>query len=76
VSAADGARPRLAVERLPRHAPGPNEIERSWRDPNRRHLARRTSRDALALDAAIRHAVQPLDRERRAAACAVVPKAA
>jgi len=69
-------RPWLAIEWLPRYAPELNDIERSWRDLKRHYLAHRTCRDADALDAAIHHAVQALNQERRAAACAVISKAA
>jgi transposase len=70
------ARPWLAVEWLPKYAPELNDIERSWRDLKRHYLAHRTFRDADALDVAIRQAVQALNRERRAAACAVISRAA
>ena len=69
-------RPWLAVEWPPRYAPELNGIERCWRDLKRHYLAHRTFRDADALDAAIHHAVQALNQERRAAACAVISKAA
>jgi transposase len=62
--------------RLPKHAPELHNIERPWRDLKRHYLAHRTFRDADDLDAAIHHAVRLLDRERRAVACAVSPKAA
>src|SRR3954451_17636842 len=70
------ARPGLTVEWLPKYAPELNDTERSWRDLKRHYLAHRTCRDADALDAAIRQAVQALNRERRAAACAVISRAA
>ena len=70
------ARPWLRVEWLPKYAPELNDIERSWRDLKRHYLAHRTFRDADDLDAAIHHAVQALNRERRAAACAVISRAA
>ena len=70
------ARPWLTVEWLPKYAPELNDIERSWRDLKRHYLAHRTFRDADALDAAIHQAVQALNRERRAAACAVISRAA
>jgi transposase len=70
------ARPWLAVEWLPRYAPELNDIERSWRDLKRHYLAHRTFRNADALDVAIHQAVQALNRERRAAACAVISRAA
>jgi transposase len=70
------ARPWLAVEWLPKYAPELNDIERSWRDLKRHYLAHRTFRNADALDTAIHQAVQALNRERRAAACAVISRAA
>jgi hypothetical protein len=70
------ARPRLTVERLPRHAPELNDVERSWGDPKRHSLAHRTFRDADGLDAAIHHAVGALNRERQARACASISRAA
>ena len=69
-------RPWLTVEWLPRYAPELNDIERSWRDLKRHYLAHRTFRDADDLDAAIHHAVRVLNRERRAATSAGIPKAA
>jgi transposase len=69
-------RPWLATEWLPRYAPELNDIERPWRDLTRHYLAHRTFRDADDLDAAIHHAVQALNQERRAASCAVISKAA
>jgi hypothetical protein len=53
------ARPRLSVEWLPTYAPELNDIERSWRDLKRHHLAHRTFRGADDLDAALHHAVVP-----------------
>jgi transposase len=70
------ARPWLSVEWLPRYAPELNDIERSWRDLKRHYLAHRTFRGAEDLDAAIHDAVAALNQERRARACAVIPKAA
>jgi transposase len=70
------AQPWPAVERLPTCAPEPNDIERSWRDLKRHYLAHRTFRDADASDVAIHRAVRVLNRERRAAACAVISRAA
>jgi len=46
-------RPWLTVEWLPKYAPELNEIEHSWRDLKRHHLANRTFVDADDLD---RHA--------------------
>jgi transposase len=74
--AALAARPWLTVEWLPRYAPELNDIERSWRDLKRRHLAHRTFRDADDPDAAIHHAVGALNRERRAHVCASISRAA
>ena len=70
------ARPRLSVEWLPTYAPELNDIERSWRDLKRHHLAHRTFRGADDLDAALHRAVVALNAERRAPACAVVTEAA
>ena len=70
------ARPWLSVEWLPRYAPGLNDIERVWRDLKRHYLAHRTFRGADDLDAAIHDAVAALNQDRRAPACAVIPKAA
>jgi transposase len=70
------ARPWLSVEWLPRYAPELNDIERSWRDLKRHYLAHRTFRGADDLDAAIHDAVAALNQERRAQACAAIPKAA
>jgi transposase len=70
------ARPWLTVEWLPRYAPELNDIERSWRDLKRHYLAHRTFRDADDLDAAIHHAVQALNRERRARVCASISRPA
>jgi transposase len=73
---APAERPRLTVERLPKYAPEPNDIERSWRDLKRHYLAHRTFRDADALDAAIHQAVQALNRERQTPTCASISRAA
>jgi hypothetical protein len=70
------ARPWLRVEWLPRYAPELNDIERSWRDLKRHHLAHRTFRGADDLDAAIHDAVAAPNHERRTPACAIIPKAA
>jgi transposase len=70
------ARDWLTVEWLPRYAPELNDVERSWRDLKRHHLAHRTFRDADDLDAGIRDAVQALNRERRARVCASISRAA
>ena len=42
----------LTVEWLPKYAPELNDIERTWRDLKRHHLAHRTFTDADALDQA------------------------
>lgn len=63
--AALAARTWITVEWLPRYAPELNEIELSWRDLKRHHLAHRTFHDTAALDAAIHAAVEDLNRERR-----------
>ena len=54
----------ITVEWLPRSAPELNDIELSWRDLKRHHLAHRTFRDTAVLDAAIHTAVEDLNRER------------
>jgi transposase len=63
--AAITARSWIVVEWLPRYAPELNDIELSWRDLKRHHLAHRTFRNHALLDAAIHDAVQSLNRERR-----------
>jgi transposase len=70
------ARPWLTVEWLPKYAPELNDIERSWRDLKRHYLAHRTFHDGEDLDAAIRHAVVALNRERRTPLCASISRAA
>jgi hypothetical protein len=70
------ARPWLTVEWLPRYAPELNDIERSWRDLKRHYLAHQTFRGAEDLDAAIHRAVDALNTERRASACAFISRAA
>jgi hypothetical protein len=64
-TAALAARSWITVERLPRYAPELNDIERSWRDPKRLHLAHRTFRDAAELDAAIHAVMTELYHERQ-----------
>ena len=64
------ARPWLTVEWLPKYALELNDIERSWRDLKRHHLAHRSFRDVGQLDLAIQSAVHALNTERRAPACA------
>ena len=63
--AALDARPWITVEWLPRYAPELNDIERSWRDLKRYHLAHRTFKDASDLDTGIRDAVKRLNTERQ-----------
>jgi transposase len=62
--AALAARSWIIVEWLPRYAPELNDIELSWRDLKRHHLAHRTFRDTAVLDVAIHDAVDDLNRER------------
>jgi DDE superfamily endonuclease len=57
-------RPWFTVEWLPRYAPELNDIERSWRDLKRHHLAHSTFLDADHLDATIRQKVADMNRER------------
>ena len=64
-TAAIAARPWLTVEWLPRYAPELNDIEVTWRDLKRHHLAHRTFQDAPNLDIAIHEAVQNLNAERQ-----------
>jgi hypothetical protein len=42
-----------------------NDIEQSWRDLKRHHLAHQTLQDIVVLDAAIHEAVENLNQERR-----------
>ncbi len=63
--AALAERPWIAVEWLPRYAPELNDIERSWRDLKRHHLAHRTFEDTSDLDTRIRDAVKQLNIERQ-----------
>lgn len=64
-AAALAARPWITVEWLPRYAPELNDIELSWRDLKRHHLAHRTFRDVADLDDAVHAAVLELNRERQ-----------
>lgn len=57
-------RPWLSVEWLPKYAPELNDIERSWRDLKRHHLANRAFRSVEDLDAQIHLAVRNMNRER------------
>ena len=52
----------LTVEWLPKYAPELNDIEPVWRDLKAHHLAHQTFTDADALDQAIHHAVDALNR--------------
>ena len=69
-------RPWLTVEWLPKYAPELNEIEHSWRDLKRHHLANRTFVDADDLDRTIHRAVDRLNRERQPHPLASLLKAA
>jgi hypothetical protein len=69
-------RPWLTVAWLPKYAPELNEIERSWRDLKRHHLANRTFVDADHLDRTIHLAVDSLNRERAPLPSASLLKAA
>jgi hypothetical protein len=60
-------RPWLTVEWLPKYAPELNDIERSWRDLKRHHLAHRTFTDADDLDITIHRSVANMNHERRPA---------
>ncbi len=62
--AALAERPWITVEWLPRYAPELNDIERSWRDLKRHHLAHQTFEDATDLNSAIHAAVKKLNKER------------
>lgn len=70
-------RPWLIPEWLPRYAPELNDIERSWRDLKRHHLAHRTFDDADDLQATIQHCGRRMNRERMIRdPCDALPKAA
>ena len=62
--AALAERPWIAVEWLPRYAPELNDIERSWRDLKRHHLANQTFKGTDDLACAIRAAVKRLNTQR------------
>ena len=62
--AALAERPWITVEWLPRYAPELNDIERSWRDLKRHHLAHHTFKDTTDLNSAIHTAVKKLNKER------------
>ncbi len=75
--AALAERPWITVEWLPRYAPELNDIERSWRDLKRHHLAHHTFKDAAHLTCAIHAAVKQLNEERmKAHPCDNLKKAA
>ncbi len=61
--AALAERPWITVEWLPRYAPELNDIERSWRDLKRHHLAHHTFKDTTDLNSAIYAAVKKLNKE-------------
>ena len=63
-AAAHAARTWITVAWLPRYVPGLNDIERSWRDLKRLHLAHRTFRDVTEFDVATQAAVTELNKER------------
>jgi transposase len=63
------ARPWLTVEWLHKYAPELNDIERSWRDLKRHHLANRTFRSPADLDTQIHNAVHEMNRERANPVC-------
>jgi hypothetical protein len=54
----------LTVEWLPRYAPELNDIEPTWRDLKRHHLAHQTFKGPEDLDRAIHDAVATLNAER------------
>jgi transposase len=63
------ARPWLTVEWLPKYAPELNDIERSWRDLKRHHLANRTFQSRADLDHQIHNAIHAMNRERAKPVC-------
>jgi transposase len=63
------ARPWLTVEWLPKYAPELNDIERSWRDLKRHHLANRSFRSVDDLDNQIHRAVRDMNQERAKPVC-------
>jgi hypothetical protein len=58
------ASPWLTVEWLAKYAPELNDIERTWLDLKRHHLAHQTFRDVDALDTAIHRAAAGRNAER------------
>ena len=69
------ARPWLTIEWLPRYAPELNDIERSWRDLKRHHLAHQTFTSVDHLDTEIDSAVHAMNHERNPPMCAVIAEA-
>ena len=63
------ARPWLTIEWLPKYAPELNDIERSWRDLKRHHLAHQTFASVDHLDTQIHHAVAAMNHERMPSPC-------
>ena len=63
------ARPWLTIEWLPKYAPELNDIERSWRDLKRHHLAHQTFTSVDYLDTQIHHAVAAMNHERMPSPC-------
>ncbi len=63
--AALATRPWITVEWLPAYAPELNDIERTWRDLKRHHLAHKTLKTAGDLECAIRAAVKKLNQGRQ-----------
>ena len=63
------ARPWLTIEWLPKYAPELNDIERSWRDLKRHHLAHQTFTSVDQLDTQIHRAVAAMNQERMPITC-------
>ena len=70
------ARPWLTIEWLPKYAPELNDIERSWRDLKRHHLAHQTFTSVDHLDTQIHHAVAAMNHERMPSPCPKLQMAA
>ena len=64
-TAALAARPWITVEWLPAYTPELNDIERTWRDLKRHHLAHKTFKTPRDLECAIRAVVKTLNQERQ-----------
>ena len=64
-TAALAARPWITVEWLPAYTPELNDIERTWRDLKRHHLAHKTFKTAGDLECAIRAGIRLLNQERQ-----------